>query len=161
MSKTQNLSLRGVMFAQVPLSLTIFALLLSTTQANASALPSASTAQVGDSSDAAKAVISKARPTSDNNSDSKAIVTQQVATVVAASTNSAPTGVFSTAIAQQHPQKLKRDTKSRASELELDTQETGYLPSAYHTADQDYAYDAGKNAYGKQASDWSLYDQGE
>lgn len=45
---------------------------------------------------------------------------------------------------------------------ELDTQETGYLPSSYPSAtESDYGYDAGKNTYGKQASDWSLYDQGK
>jgi hypothetical protein len=57
-------------------------------------------------------------------------------------------------------QKIKRESKPSTSELE--TQETGhYLPSAYPSAtESDYGYDAGKNSYGKQASDWSLYDQG-
>lgn len=57
--------------------------------------------------------------------------------------------------------KLKRDSRAKVSTVELDTQETGYLPTAYQTADSGYGYDAGKNSYGKQASDWSLYDQGE
>lgn len=57
--------------------------------------------------------------------------------------------------------KLKRDSRAKVTSLELDTQETGYLPPAYQTADSGYGYDAGKNTYGKQASDWSLYDQGE
>jgi hypothetical protein len=60
-------------------------------------------------------------------------------------------------------QKVKRDSKAKASSAELDTQETGhYLPQAYPSAtESDYGYDSGKNSYGKQASDWSLYDQGE
>ena len=57
--------------------------------------------------------------------------------------------------------KIKRDSKSKVTALELDTQETGYLPAAYSAADSDYGYDSGKNSYGKQASDWSLYDQGK
>ena len=60
--------------------------------------------------------------------------------------------------------KVKRDSKDlKPSSTELDTQETGhYLPSAYPSAtESEYGYDAGKNNYGKQASDWSLYDQGE
>lgn len=57
--------------------------------------------------------------------------------------------------------KLKRDSRAKVSTLELDTQETGYLPGAYQSTDSGYGYDAGKNSYGKQASDWSLYDQGE
>lgn len=57
--------------------------------------------------------------------------------------------------------KLKRDSRAKVTSLELDTQETGYLPPAYQTADSGYGYDAGKNTYGKQASDWSLYDQGK
>lgn len=56
--------------------------------------------------------------------------------------------------------KLKRDTRAKMATLELDTQETGYMPAAYQATDSDYGYDAGKNTYGKQASDWSLYDQG-
>lgn len=67
--------------------------------------------------------------------------------------------------AQDHSSSLtKRDVKTTKSSAEdqLDTQETGYLPPpAYHSTDSDYGYDAGKNVYGKQASDWSLYDQGE
>lgn len=70
--------------------------------------------------------------------------------------------------------KLKRETKLSALE-HLDSQETfdyHHLPPAppqvHHssypapasTAESDYGYDAGKNSYGKQASDWSLYDQG-
>lgn len=57
--------------------------------------------------------------------------------------------------------KTKRDSHSQAAEtsLELDTQET-FLPGSYNK-DTDYGYDSGKNSYGKQASDWSLYDQGE
>lgn len=61
-------------------------------------------------------------------------------------------------------QKVKRDSKVQpSSAAELDTQETGhYLPSAYPSAtESEYGYDAGKNNYGKQASDWSLYDQGQ
>lgn len=58
--------------------------------------------------------------------------------------------------------KLNPDFKARVASLELDTQETGYLPSAYPSAtESDYGYDSGKNTYGKQASDWSLYDQGK
>lgn len=57
--------------------------------------------------------------------------------------------------------KLKRDSRAKVTSLELDSQETGYLPTAYQATDSDYGYDAGKNTYGKQASDWSLYDQGE
>lgn len=44
----------------------------------------------------------------------------------------------------------------------LQTQETGYLHGhapSYHSPDNGYQYD--KNAYGKQAQDWSLYDQGK
>lgn len=56
--------------------------------------------------------------------------------------------------------KLKRDSRAKMTALELlDSQETGYLPNAYQT-DSDYGYDSGKNTYGKQAADWSLYDQG-
>lgn len=56
--------------------------------------------------------------------------------------------------------KSKRELPLKTIEqLELESQETGYLPAAYKT-DSDYGYDSGKNAYGKQASDWSLYDQG-
>lgn len=56
--------------------------------------------------------------------------------------------------------KLKRDSRAKVTALELlDSQETGYLPNAYQT-DSDYGYDSGKNTYGKQAADWSLYDQG-
>lgn len=56
--------------------------------------------------------------------------------------------------------KSKRELPLKTIEqLELETQETGYLPAAYKT-DSDYGYDSGKNSYGKQASDWSLYDQG-
>lgn len=57
----------------------------------------------------------------------------------------------------------KRDIKSTVThDDQLDTQETGFLPPpAYHNTDSDYGYDSGKNSYGKQASDWSLYDQGE
>lgn len=47
----------------------------------------------------------------------------------------------------------------------LEPQETaGYhSPAGYQSAvtDSDYGYDSGKNSYGKQASDWSLYDQGK
>lgn len=68
--------------------------------------------------------------------------------------------------------KIKRDTNNAVKDAvkegssssdHLDTQETGYLhnPAPYHTSDSDYGYDSGKNAYGKQASDWSQYDQGE
>lgn len=58
--------------------------------------------------------------------------------------------------------KLNPDFKARLASVELDTQETGYLPSAYPSAtESDYGYDSGKNTYGKQASDWSLYDQGK
>ena len=59
-------------------------------------------------------------------------------------------------------QKVKRDSTVKSESSELDTQETGhYLPSAYPSAtESEYGYDAGKNNYGKQASDWSLYDQG-
>lgn len=62
--------------------------------------------------------------------------------------------------------KLKRDSKAELASLELDTQETGYLgsPDVYQNAgaDVDYGYGlANKNSYGKQASDWSLYDQGK
>lgn len=57
--------------------------------------------------------------------------------------------------------KLKRDSRAKMTALELlDSQETGYLPSAYQATDSDYGYDSGKNTYGKQAADWSLYDQG-
>lgn len=61
---------------------------------------------------------------------------------------------------------VKRDSPTKASSVELEPQETGhFLPDAGYphtqTADSGYGYDAGKNAYGKQASDWSLYDQGE
>lgn len=59
------------------------------------------------------------------------------------------------------PTKLKRDSRAKVTSLELDTQETGYLPGGYQSADSDYGYDSGKNSYGKQASDWSLYDQGK
>lgn len=59
--------------------------------------------------------------------------------------------------------KIKRDSKAKVTSMELDTEETGYLPHSggYQKADNDYGYDAGKNTYGKQASDWSLYDQGK
>lgn len=57
--------------------------------------------------------------------------------------------------------KIKRDSKAKVASLELDTQETGYLQPAYQATDSDYGYDSGKNTYGKQASDWSLYDQGK
>lgn len=59
--------------------------------------------------------------------------------------------------------KIKRDSKAKVTSLELDSQETGYLPGGYQqsSADSDYGYDAGKNTYGKQASDWSVYDQGK
>lgn len=59
--------------------------------------------------------------------------------------------------------KPKRAAESRLSGAELETQETGYhLPPAYPSAhESDYGYDSGKNSYGKQASDWSLYDQGK
>lgn len=68
----------------------------------------------------------------------------------------------SSAIPDDHaPTKLKRDARAKVTSLELDTQETGYLPSAYDQIDSDHGYDAGKNSYGKQASDWSLYDQGK
>lgn len=62
--------------------------------------------------------------------------------------------------------KIKRDSQNQveaaeSSIVELDTQETGFgLPGHYNKADSDYGYDSGKNTYGKQASDWSLYDQG-
>lgn len=68
--------------------------------------------------------------------------------------------------------KTKRETTLSATE-HLDTQETldyhHLTPPVHHhssyqapatTAESDYGYDSGKNAYGKQASDWSLYDQG-
>lgn len=57
----------------------------------------------------------------------------------------------------------KRDIGSKTVESDqLETQETGYLPPpAYQSTDSDYGYDSGKNVYGKQGSDWSLYDQGE
>lgn len=59
--------------------------------------------------------------------------------------------------------KIKRDSTVKMSQAELDSQETGhYLPDpGYQTTDTGYGYDSGKNAYGKQASDWSLYDQGK
>lgn len=60
--------------------------------------------------------------------------------------------------------KVIRDVSSSLRGLDhLDVQETGYLPhpGGYQSTDSDYGYDSGKNAYGKQASDWSLYDQGK
>lgn len=66
-----------------------------------------------------------------------------------------------TSAAKATGQKFKRDSQAKVTSLELDTQETGYLPGGYQSADSDYGYDSGKNSYGKQASDWSLYDQGE
>jgi len=59
------------------------------------------------------------------------------------------------------PKVKGRDVSDKVVALELDTQETGYLPPAYQATDSDYGYDAGKNTFGKQASDWSLYDQGK
>lgn len=58
------------------------------------------------------------------------------------------------------PAQIKRDSKAKITEYELDSQETGYLPSV-HSVDSGYGHDSGKNAYGKQASDWSVYDQGK
>lgn len=59
------------------------------------------------------------------------------------------------------PESVILSRVSKVSPSELETQETGYLPSAYPSAtESDYGYDSGKNTYGKQASDWSLYDQG-
>lgn len=65
-------------------------------------------------------------------------------------------------LANSSPSQGNRVLRSTAHS-ELDTQETGFhLPQAYPSAvESDYGYDSGKNAYGKQASDWSLYDQGE
>lgn len=78
------------------------------------------------------------------------VVAPVIEAAAAISTGQTPTGA-----------KLKRDSRAKLTSLELDTQETGhYLPGAYQAQDSDYGYDAGKNSYGKQASDWSLYDQG-
>lgn len=59
--------------------------------------------------------------------------------------------------------KARRDSAAKLGQVELDSQETGhYLPDpGYQSTDSGYGYDSGKNAYGKQASDWSLYDQGK
>lgn len=46
----------------------------------------------------------------------------------------------------------------------LETQETGYLhngPAPYSHSPAEGGYNYDKNAYGKQAADWSLYDQGK
>lgn len=68
--------------------------------------------------------------------------------------------------------KLDAGAKAKVTTYELDTQETGYLPSVYLPHQEQEAVssyggggyggagDAGKSAYAKQASDWSLYDQG-
>lgn len=85
--------------------------------------------------------------------------TPSVAPMEAAAPETSP--AVAAAAAAPAPTKLKRDSRAKVTSLELDTQETGYLPTGYQSADSDYGYDAGKNSYGKQASDWSLYDQGK
>lgn len=77
---------------------------------------------------------------------------------------------LSGAAAVSNPTKLKRDSRAKLTSLELDTLETGFLHPHLHpdppyplsagTKDSGYDYDSGKNSYGKQASDWTLYDQG-
>lgn len=87
--------------------------------------------------------------------------TETVANKMEAAVESKPlAAILPTASSPTAAQKLKRDSRAKVTSLELDTQETGYLPTGYQSTDSDYGYDSGKNTYGKQASDWSLYDQG-
>lgn len=85
---------------------------------------------------------------------------------VADAEHSSGSGVAASSGETETLARLKRAGLAGAKSDHLESQETaaGYhgLPGGYSSAtDSDYGYDSGKNSYGKQASDWSLYDQGK